>query len=186
MLPSAAERRELMAIIDSRLLSLIETLVDVGADWLAFEILEGVQTGEVAEEPREKLRITQLNVRSRTRPVKERPWDDAGPAPSVRLRVGDAQLLWAAAYVNQRLRDAVFMLDASFDQIERILSIGPTHEGGPTVPATRGGMTFVLQTDERELSVNKNGLGAAGAELGHLQQALNAWLESAGVRERTE
>ena len=48
-----------MAVIDRRLLTLIETLMAVGADWLAFEIFEGVQADGVSEETDDHSRVVQ-------------------------------------------------------------------------------------------------------------------------------
>ena len=42
-----------MAILDPRLLPLLETLAASGADWLAFEIVDGVRRGREPEEPEE-------------------------------------------------------------------------------------------------------------------------------------
>ena len=39
-----------MAILEARLLPLIETLAEAGADWLAFEVVDGIRAGRVAEE----------------------------------------------------------------------------------------------------------------------------------------
>ncbi len=40
-----------MAILEPYSLPLIETLAEGGADWLAFEVVNGVRAGKVAEEP---------------------------------------------------------------------------------------------------------------------------------------
>ena len=176
-----------MAIIDPRLLPLIETLVAADVDWLAFEILEGVQVGEVLEESFEKLRLTQERVRSTKRlSLKEHGAEESVLTPVSNPRTGNAQLLWAARYINQRLWDAVSMVSASFDQIEVILStLAP--KAAPPSPVIHGAVTVVLQQpDEREATLSRNGAGAARAGLEQLQLALNAWLESAGVPERTE
>lgn len=44
-----------MAILDSRLLPLIETLSDRGLDWLAFELIESIRRGREPVEPEELL-----------------------------------------------------------------------------------------------------------------------------------
>jgi hypothetical protein len=153
-----------MALIDPRILTLIETLAEVGADRLAFEILEGVQAGEVLEESHDKLRHTQLSVRSRGQPIKVWGFEEPAPEPLSRPRTGDAQLSWAAAYVNQRLRDAVMMLDQSFHELESLLSTASTLERPAVISPTSGNITAVLKDDERELSVHRGGLASPSSE----------------------
>jgi hypothetical protein len=142
-------------LIDTRILPLIETLVQVGADWLAFEVLEGIQAGEVSEEPHEKLRLAQESVRSKKRPIKQRPLEEPSGPPAALLRLDEAQLVWAAAYVSQRLRDSVVMLEQSFERLEAI-SISSKlrlHDASRQNP-----ITVVLQTGERQTSVIRDSL----------------------------
>jgi hypothetical protein len=172
-----------MAIIDSRILPLIETLVHVGADWLAFEVLEGIQAGEVSEEPHEMLRFTQMSVRSRKQPVNVRPLEEPSAQPIGLPRLGNAQLVWAAAYISGRLRDAVFMLERSFDQLENVSSLSQDRR---QVGLGQSAITVVLQTGEAQLSVSRYTLDEAKVGLELLSQALKGWLDSVGIEERAE
>jgi hypothetical protein len=64
-----------MAKIDPRLLPLIEALSASGADWLAFEILDGIRTGRRAEDSEEELRDARRAVsafRQKGEPLAER------------------------------------------------------------------------------------------------------------------
>jgi hypothetical protein len=82
-----------MATIDGRLLPLIEALGAVDADWLAFEILEGLQRGRVAEETHDDLLLTQQKVReaSRTKSTERQRPHRASPATAQPI-IGDDQI----------------------------------------------------------------------------------------------
>lgn len=105
-----------MAVLDPRLLPLLETLAETGADWLAFEILDGVRRGREPEEPEELLEAARERVRSR-RPANRLSSEIpvmAGPI------LGDDQIVWAANYVAARLDGALADLDFGCAMIEAV------------------------------------------------------------------
>jgi hypothetical protein len=91
-----------MALIDSRLLPLIDLLAGAGADWLAFELMDYIRAGRPAEDPPEVLAQSRMQVREgRGEGPLEPPEIVATSATSP--IVGDEQILWAARYVADRL-----------------------------------------------------------------------------------
>jgi len=105
-----------MAVLDPRLLPLVETLAGAGADWLAFEVVDGVRRGREALEPEEQLRAAREKVRSRHPP--DRLSADIPVLPEAIL--GDDQIVWAANYVAARLDAVLADLEAGYAMIEAI------------------------------------------------------------------
>ncbi len=166
-----------MATIDRRLLPLIESLATVDADWLAFEILEGLRNGRVAQETREELQTTQHLVRSARR-ASRRSEQPSSPPPSAEPIIGDEQITWAASYVSERMSDLLSMLEATIAQLDAILFT-------PSLPEGRGEATLgdevvlVLQTGQNEqLGIHRNDSARAKALFPKLQQALREWVDS--------
>lgn len=60
-----------MAVLDPRLIPLIETLAAADLDRLAFEIIEGLRRGVESEEPAETLEMARADAREK-RPPPER------------------------------------------------------------------------------------------------------------------
>jgi hypothetical protein len=166
-----------MATLDTRLLPLIEALAVADADWLAFEILDGLRLGKVAEETRAELKSTRSAVRSAERPTRRSEERAVLPAPAVPI-IGDEQIDWAADYVGKRMSEAVLMLQATLDQLEGIISGTPTLDGAHSPSSAGEGVTLVLQTDGEELSVRRRDVADARATLPRLQEALLAWVAS--------
>jgi hypothetical protein len=108
-----------MATIDPRLIELIDTLVAAGADWLAFEIFDGIRSGKPGEESDNRDREMHRGLRS---------WkDDKSSAPGTRKGEavmkpieGDDQIEFAASYVVDRITEAIEMTRMSLDNLNRI------------------------------------------------------------------
>jgi len=108
-----------MATIDPRLIELVDTLVAAGADWLAFEILDGIRFGKPGEEFDNRDREMHRSLRS---------WKDkksSEPEPRKREAVekpieGDDQIEFAASYVVDRITEAIEMTNMSLDNLNRI------------------------------------------------------------------
>jgi hypothetical protein len=90
-----------LAILDPRLLELIETLVAARLDWLAFELIEGVQAGHPPEESEDALVVARESIRGNAQPKPrgepQAVTVEARPIPP------KEQIEWAAAYVEERL-----------------------------------------------------------------------------------
>lgn len=169
-----------MATLDTRLLPLIEALAVADATWLAFEILDGLRLGKVAEETRADLQSTRAAVRSAERPTR-RSEERALPPPAAVPIVGDEQIDWAADYVSKRMSDAVFMLQEALDQLEGIISGTPTLDGAPSASAATEGVTLVLQAHDEGFSVRRSEAADARNTLPKLQEALLAWVASTRI-----
>jgi hypothetical protein len=181
-------REQIMATIDRRLLPLIEALAAVDADWLAFEILEGVQRGRVAEETYDDLLLTQQKVRAASRKKiaeRQRPhWVSPVPAKPI---TGDDQINWVVSYVNERIQDVVSMGDATLEELNAILFTSTPPQARLTLPPPTDGITLVLQTDdEQQRIVRREDVVKARAELPRLRSELLTWAESIRTGDKTE
>jgi hypothetical protein len=166
-----------MAILDSRLIPLTETLAAADADWLAFELLDGLRQGRVLEETHDELRKTQIAVRSARRPTRSSE-EPSSPPPAAEPIVGDDQIEWAAAYVSSRLSDAVSMLQTTLDQLDEIVSGAPTLDQPFEAAPSQEGVTLVLQVGDEVPRVRRVDAADARAALPKLQEALRAWVAS--------
>jgi hypothetical protein len=176
-----------MAILEPRLLPLIETLAEVGADWLAFEVVDGIRAGKVAEEPLENLAAIQEAVRSAKLEnfrSEKRVSAVPQPVPLAVSIVGDDQIRWAAEYVNRRLSDALLMLQASLNQLQSIASTPSPSDGVSPDVVARNEITLVVLGDEEKFSVRKAETANAIASLENLRKALSSW--EASTHERSE
>jgi hypothetical protein len=171
------EAEIIMAILDARLLPLIETLAAADLDWLAFEIVDGVRAGRVDEETPEalasirgaiasaKLKDFQLEKR-----VPAAPTIPAAAQPIVR----DEQIRWATEYVDKRLTDALTMLQTSIDQLEDIVSKPP--RGDIRVEAgVDHDVSLVFQGEAEKSTSARAQTAEAIAALGALRHALSSW-----------
>ena len=165
-----------MALLDTRLLPLIEALVVADADWLAFEVLEGVRQGKVTEEPAEDLEDTRHAVRSaerQTRHSQERDFLTPGSVPIV----GDEQVAWAVDYVGRRMSDVVLMIDSALHGLDLVVS-GTPHDGPSLHTGADQSVTLVLQTEGSAIGVRRNDLANARVMISRLQEALLVWAAS--------
>ncbi len=169
-----------MAVLDPRLLPLLETLAASGADWLAFEIVDGVRRGREPEEPEELLQAARENVRSRQ--------PERIPSPELSKLaepiLGDDQIAWAADYVLARLDGALADLNAGYAMIESIAddSSGRSEKAGPSpVEADCIKPVTVVVLGEEDLPIDRRSIAAARNGIPGLRAALAAWsLQSRG------
>lgn len=163
-----------MAVLDPRLLPLLETLAASGADWLAFEIVDGVRRGREPEEPEELLQAARENVRARQ--------PERIPSPEI-LKLaapilGDDQIAWAAAYVLARLDGALADLDAGYAMIEAIAddTTRRLEKAGPS-PAIADGIVpvAVVVLGEDNSPIDRRSIAAARNGIPGLRDALVAW-----------
>jgi hypothetical protein len=135
-----------MAVIDPRLIELIDTLVASGADWLAFEILDGIRSGTPIEESNNRDRESHHELRS---------WkDDRSSEPRTRIRetvmkpiYGDDQIEFAAGYVADRITEAIEMTTMSLENLNRI-SAESTEGAAEINPKSRTAITLGLEDSE--------------------------------------
>ena len=153
-----------MAVLEPRLLPLIEILVELGLDWLAVELVEGLQRGEEPVDDESALALARMRAQKRIddRKASEQYGSSSG---GVTLLQGVDQLQWAAQYVDKRLRSALDQTSHSLDALDQI--------------AAADAIELVLRTDEQKDTVDRAGLDHARAHLSRLSEALEAWVRSA-------
>jgi hypothetical protein len=130
-----------MAEIDSRIIELVETLAAAGADWLAFEIIDGIRFGRPLEGPEHRQRNMPRDVdawEGESLSAREREFRETAMEP---IR-GDEQIKFAAAYVVERLNEVIEMTRLSLDNLDK-LSAEPLvdlieTQQQPRVPLTLG------------------------------------------------
>jgi hypothetical protein len=178
-----------MAILEPRLLPLIETLAEVGADWLAFEVVNGIRAGRVSEEPLENLAAIQNAVRSAKLEnfrTEKRVGAVPPSVPPAVLITGDDQIRWAAEYVYKRLSDTLSMLRASLDQLQSIAPKPAPRDGVAPESGATNEITLIVEADEEKFSVQRGETANAIAALESLGKALSSWESSARERSGSE
>jgi len=168
-----------MAILDSRVLELIETLVAARLDWLAFELIEGIRLGRTAEESEEALAAARQSIRSDAQP-KARGEPLVLLAKPEPIPAGE-QVEWAAAYVEERLETAIEQLQASIDALDFIVESTNEPEGPQEASAkTEQGTALVLLDVEGDRKSSREDVAGARDHFPALRAALAEWTARAG------
>ena len=160
-----------MAILDPRLLPFIEVLAELGMDWLAFELVDGVRRGKEPVEDEAALR----RARDRTRRASDAGEDIerfGSPGGAAIPILGDNQLEWAARYVDERLRAALDQIAHSLDALDEIVAGLDARPSDAPVATTK----LVLRGDDSADTVGRAELDGARARLSALRRALDAWV----------
>lgn len=168
-----------MATPDPRLFELITSLADAGADWLGLEILDGVRSGLAVEESRQSLLNAQMAARFGRQPAIDKERVLAFPVPQ-ELH-GDEQLIWAAAYVIERLTDEAEMLNSSLDELN-VLAIGREPDVEPQHHQLQRAPAVTLQVGEDGPVIETVDIAALRRDLADLNRALESWLGT--IRDR--
>ncbi|MBT1158465.1 hypothetical protein J1C56_22970 [Aminobacter anthyllidis] len=167
-----------MAILDPRVLELIETLVAARLDWLAFELIEGIRLGRLPDEPEEVLAAARQSVRSNAQPkARGEPralLDEPKPIPA------GEQVEWAAAYVEERLDAALEQLQASLETLDFIVEGTIERQDPQDVPTqasgkTDQGVTLVLLDLEGDRKSSRDDVAGARGDFFTLHAALAEW-----------
>ncbi|MES2493703.1 MAG: hypothetical protein V4579_10540 [Pseudomonadota bacterium] len=172
-----------MAILDSRVLELIGTLMAARLDWLAFELIEGIQVGRPAEEPEEALAAARQSIRSDAQPK-------ARGEPQVLLTMpapipAGEQVEWAAAYIEERLETALDHLQASIDALDLMVEStneleGPRNLAQAASAKTEQGTALVLLDLEGDRKSSREDVAGARDDFPALRAALTEWTARAG------
>lgn len=170
-----------MAAIDRRLIPLIETLTAVGADWLAFELIDGIRRGRETEETPDALASSRRELRNGEQPkaTGEPKLIAAEPQPIV----GDDQIEWATQYVADRLNSTLEELAACFENLDAILD-GEITKTGLVTGEAAGVPLIVLALGEDQLKVDRSGADQSRSVIPKLRLALESW--SSQVRGQTQ
>ncbi|MCD2175052.1 hypothetical protein [Rhizobium sp. C4] len=169
-----------MAILDPRLLQLFETLVAAGADWLVFELVEGIDAGVVNEESSDDLALARVLARQDREP--RRTADRVAVSVQSSPLEGDEQLSWAAHYVAERLENALDMMDVSIDRMHRLVINGDPMKDSS---AAQSSVNFSLQDDGEAALVTVEDRSAGQLAVRELHVALERWLGEATERRKS-
>lgn len=167
-----------MAILDPRILELIETLVAARLDWLAFELTEGIRVGRSPEESEEALSVARRSIRSDRKPKArgEPQVMVAEPQPIPR----DEQVEWAAAYVEERIEAVLDQLQASIHALDSIVESTTEQQDSQDLPAENGkmkqGATLVLLHPEGDRRSSRDDAAGARDSVPVLRAALAEWV----------
>lgn len=167
-----------MAILDPRVLELIETLVAARLDWLAFELVEGIRLGRLPDEPEEVLAAARLSVRSDAQPKARGAPHSLFEEPKPIL--ADDQVEWAAAYVEKRLDAALQQLQASLETLDFIVEATVERQDPQDVPTQASGktvqdVTLVLLDLEGDRKSSRDDVAGARDDFFTLHAALAEW-----------
>lgn len=155
-----------MAILDRRLIPLIEILTDLGLDWLAFEMVDGIRRGREPEETAQDLMVARKQVRDgEMKSVESKPIESV----EAELLLGDDQLNWAADYLAERLEAIFAEMSASLNNIDGIIGTTDSH-----LPAA----SLVLRDGEEDWTVDDAIVKEAQSQLPKLRKALTSWFAS--------
>jgi hypothetical protein len=161
-----------MAVLDPRILDLIETLTAARMDWLAFELIQAIQRGRTPMESPDTLAVTRRKVREDDQPMADGHPKGASHEPQP--IEGDEQIDWAAKYVAERLDATLAYLAQSIESLDAIAG------NGAVLSEEAGDPLVVLAVGEAPRKAGRTEVNAAVAALPQLRHALEAW--SAQVR----
>ena len=165
-----------MATIDPRLLPLIETLIASGADWLAFEILDGIRSGRAAEDSEEEVREARGAVRSFRR-NKTSPPEISVRETVVEALAGDEQINFAATYLIDRISQAIEMTRASLQQLNQIASRSAA-ESELADPGAEHATSIHIRLEGSDIVSSQSQSDEALNRLPELRKALLEWSQS--------
>ena len=158
-----------MAILDRRLIPFIEMLAELGMDWLAFELMEGIRLGREPLATEGELALVRQWARNGKAVTFEGDPEDGVLAEPL---LGDSQLEWAVRYVSERLEAILAEMSASIGALDEIVA---SDGDRPAKTPEASTMLVLLDADEdRPVSVTE--IEEAQAHLAQLRQSLEDWL----------
>ncbi|MCY4597706.1 MAG: hypothetical protein OXC19_23260 [Bryobacterales bacterium] len=166
-----------MAILNQHLVPLIELLTELGIDWLAFELIEGIRRGEEPLEDERTLALARYRAGTQHREeTVEHAWAAYEPQPIPDV----SQSEWAARYVFDRLGATLAEMTHSLDVLDEIVDDRNVKQP----PGSRSSAVLVLLDGGEECAVGRARIEAAQARLPELREALDAWVVRARSEER--
>lgn len=156
-----------MAVLDAKVLELVETLVKSRLDWLAFELISAIEAGRPPDEPEEALEAARRSIRSGNQP-KARGEPQATVAIAEPIPAAE-QVDFAAAYVEERLDAALAQLQASIETLAAIVD-GTTED-----PKMRQAVATAVLDVEGDRRSGLEGVANARQVFPNLRAALAEW-----------
>lgn len=160
-----------MAILNQRLFPIIEMLVELGMDWLAFELIEGIRRGQEPQETEDAPKHARQETHT---PGAEKFARSSGDSVDSEPLVGYAQLEWSVHYINERIEATLNEMSASLCALDKIASSAPEAQ----TETAESSAVLVLVNGEEEREVSQTQVIEAQAHLPKLRQSLENWLES--------
>ena len=161
-----------MANLDPRLLPVMETLTELGMDWLVYELIEAVRRGDEPPEDEHALALARKQVGQAPPDEFELHTSaDSGTTPFQ----SDDQLQWAVQYVFERLSATLTEMSHSLDTLNQIVEDAE----GKQPETSRAEPVLVLFDGDEERTVRRAQVTTAQARLPELRAALDAWRRSA-------
>ena len=161
-----------MAILDRRLIPFIEMLAELGMDWLAFELMEGIRLGREPLEREAELALARQWARNGKAVTFEGDPEDRVLAEPL---LGDSQLEWAARYVSERLEAVLAEMSAALGALDEIVASGRDRP----VKTAEASTVLVLLDAEEDRPVGVTEIEEAQAHVAQLRQSLVNWLANA-------
>ena len=143
-------------------------------DWLAFELIEGVQRGREPVEEEGKLALARQWAR---KGKAEAPMGDVEENVLAEPLLGGSQLEWAARYVGKRLEAVLFEISTSLDALDEIVASDRDEQAKTSELST----VLVLRDAEEVGRVGRTQVDEAQAHLAELHQSLENWLAITGL-----
>ena len=166
-----------MAILDQRLIPLINILFELDLGWLASELSTSIFHGQELLESEDTLAREREWIRSdHSKEFVDNPDDIVSGEPLL----GDDQLEWAARYLYERFNAKIKEISASLDALDEIVVSGIKLETESTakVSAAEAGAVSVLLSGEEGQRIDRAQLQDAQAQFEILNQSLKDWLAS--------
>lgn len=165
-----------MAVLDPRILQLVETLVAAQMDWLAFELVEGIQLGRVPVESEDTLLAARQDIRTLKPPTS--PDRVLVSLEAAKRLEGDDQIEWAAGYVASRIETSIQELRAATGNLDAVLfNTDPNTKAAGTIIGLRDGIA--ISSVGVSGKVDRNAIGVAEAALPELRKELEGWRDRA-------
>lgn len=164
-----------MATLDPRVLQLIETLVASRADWLVFELVNGIEAGIVVEESVDDLAAARILARQEREAT--RPTERAAVSSESRPMEGNEQVVWAAHHVGERLKEALAMMDVSAERLSMLVD----RQGDDRARRQRSSVKMGLIDEDGMSSIAEEGRVAARKAIFDLLDGLDRWVADVTV-----
>jgi len=156
----------------------LEELADAGADWLAYEIIDGIRRGRELLEPEDVLQA----ARGQARHTEEFGRPSAAVPDAAEPILGDDQIVWAAVFVGERLDAILADLEEGFAMLEAVVDSSAAASKKDHANPSRGliGAPLVIAlTGQEDHPIDRGSIAAAKEGFNLLMEALDRWARDA-------
>ena len=161
-----------MARLDRRIFPFLEMLAELDLDWLAFEIVDGIERGVEPLEPDEALAEARMRARAGEPPSVERGSGRRDTKSEAKPMLGEEQLIWVAGHVERRLDETFAEAIVSLQNLDAIIN------NRREAKSTRATTTLVILDGDDTSSLDLRRAEEARHHLETLKGSLADWLTS--------